>query len=326
MITRVLSVVFVLLLSIISGPLTRAAELTPLKVIYSTLSASQSPLWVTVESGIFEKNGLAVTPVFVEGGTRSMAAMLGGEAPIGVLGASSPIIARMRGADTVILAGVFNTMPYSLVVPPTIQGPKDLKGKKLAISTFGSSSELAARMAVAHLGLDPSRDVAIVQVGTASTRVSAIANGAVHGTVVEFDNIPVIKKLGYRVMVDLSTLGIDYQHVVVCSSQSFVKSQPTIIRSFMKAWAEGLQFYKTNKEASKRAIARYSKIRDPDGLDFLWESYSKIFPKIPYPTLKGIAAVEGALRQMNPNLKQFSPSDFVDLSWVNQLEKEGAFR
>jgi ABC-type nitrate/sulfonate/bicarbonate transport system substrate-binding protein len=85
MITRVLSVVFVLLLSIISGPLTRAAELTPLKVIYSTLSASQSPLWVTVESGIFEKNGLAVTPVFVEGGTRSMAAMLGGEAPIGVL-------------------------------------------------------------------------------------------------------------------------------------------------------------------------------------------------------------------------------------------------
>lgn len=302
------------------------AQLTPVKVVYSSLSASESPLWVATESRVFEKHGLAVTPVFIEGGTRSMAAMLGGDAPIGVVGGSAPILARLRGADAVILAGVFNTMPFSLVVVPSIKDARDLKEKKIAISTFGSSSDLAARMAIEHLGLKPIQDVAILQVGTASTRVSAMESGAVHGTVVEFDNLPVIKKFGYRVLVDLSALGIHYQHVVIASTESFTKAQPAVVQAFMRGWADGIRFYKTRKEESKKAIARYSKIKDPEGLEFLYQSYAKIFPDAPYPTMKGIASIVASLRQRDPSLKETAPERFVDLSWIKKLEAEGSFK
>ncbi|TAK03180.1 ABC transporter substrate-binding protein [bacterium] len=304
---------------------TYAAQLTPLKVVYSSLSASESPLWVAKEDGIFEKHGLLVAPVFIEGGTRSMAAMLGGDAPVGVVGGSSPILARMRGADTIILAGVFNTMPFSLVVMPTIRTSKDLKDKKIAISTFGSSSDLAARMAIEHLGLKPVQDVAILQIGTGSTRVAAMASGSVHGTVVEFDNLPVIKKLGYHVLLDLSTLGIEYQHVVVASTESFVRSYPRIIDPFMRAWAEGMRFYQNNKEASKRAIAKYSKIKDAEGLEFIYNSYSRIFPTTPYPTTKGIQTIVASL-QRGPGMKEIPPENFADVSWLKKLEAEGFFK
>lgn len=305
---------------------TCAAQLTPLRVIYSSLSASMSPLWVTRESGIFERYGLSVTPVFVEGGTRSMAAMLGGDAPIGVVGASSPILARARGADAVILAGVFNTMPFSLVVVPAVKSGSDLKGKKIAISNFGSSSDLAARMAVTHLGLRPVQDVAVLQIGTASTRVSAMQSGAVQGTVVELDNLPVIRKLGYKVLVDLSKLGLDYQHVVVASTESYLKSQPRIVNSFMRAWVEGMKFYLDNKEASKKAIARYSKIKDNEGLEFIYTSYARIFPRVPYPTMKGIQTIVTSLLERNPAFKEIPLEKFVELSLLKKLESEGFFK
>jgi ABC-type nitrate/sulfonate/bicarbonate transport system substrate-binding protein len=295
-------------------------------VVYSSLSASESPLWVTQESGIFEEHGLSVTPVFIEGGTRSMAAMLGGAAPIGVVGGSAPIVARVRGADTVILAGVFNTMPFSLVVVPSVKSGSDLKGKKIAISTFGSSSDLAARMAVIHLGLKPVQDVAILQIGTGSTRVAAMESGAVHATVVEFDNLPVIKKLGYHVLVDLSTLGLDYQHVVLASTESYVRSQPRIVDAFMKAWVEGVRFYLNNKEASKKAIAKYSKIKDKEGLEFIYTSYSRIFPTVPYPTTKGIQTIIGSLQQRDPTIKDIPIEKFIDISPLKKLEAEGFFK
>ena len=322
---RLGGVIFLLGLIVFAPPL-NAAQLTPLRVAYSSLSGSISPLWVMTENRIFEKHGLAVTPVFIEGGTRAMAAMLGGDAPIGLIGGSSPILARMRGADTVILAGVFNTMPFSLVVLPSINDPKQLKGQKIAISTFGSSSDLAARMAIEHFGLQPVKEVAILQVGTASSRVSAMESGAVQGTVVEFDNLPVIRKFGYRVMLDLSTLGLDYQHLVVASIESYLRSQPRIVDAFMRAWVEGMKFYLNNKEASKKAIAKYSKIKDNEGLEFIYASYAKIFPRVPYPTMKGIQTIVASLRERDPAIKEIPLERFVELSPLKKLESEGFFK
>jgi ABC-type nitrate/sulfonate/bicarbonate transport system substrate-binding protein len=303
---------------------TLAAQLTPLKVVYSSLSASESPLWVTRENGFFEKQGLSVTPVYVEGGTRSMAAMLGGDAPIGVVGGSAPILARMRGSDTVIIAGVFNTMPFSLVVVPSIKTGRDLRGKKLGISTFGSSSDLAARMAVSHFGLKPVQDVAILQIGTGSTRVAAMESGAIQGTVVEFDNLPVIRKLGYQVLLDLSTLGFDYQHVVVTTTESYIRTQGEMVHAFMRAWADGMKFYLNNKEAAKKAIAKYSKIKDDEGLEFIYASYTRIFPRVPYPTMKGIQTIVTSLQQ--PAAKNIPVEKFVELSPLAKLESEGYFK
>lgn len=321
-----LAISLIVVFGLISAESICAAQLTPLRVIYSSLSASMSPLWVTRESGIFERYGLSVTPVFVEGGTRAMAAMLGGDAPIGVVGGSSPILARARGADAVILAGVFNTMPFSLVVVPAVKSGSDLMGRKIAISTFGSSSDLAARMAVTHLGLRPVQDVAILQIGTGSTRVAAMHSGAVQGTVVESDNLPVIRKLGYQVLVDLSTLGLDYQHVVVASTEGYLKSQPRIVDSFMRAWVEGMKYYLDNKEASKKTIARYSKIKDNEGLEFIYASYAKIFPRVPYPTMKGIQTIVASLQQRSPAIKEIPLEKFVELSPLKKLESEGFFK
>lgn len=305
-----------------------AAQLKPLRVSYSALSASMSPLWVGAENKIFEKHGLPVSPIFVEGGGRTVAALLSGDISVSVVGAGSPIAAKMRGGDSVILAGVYNTMPYSLVVAPSVKTTRDLIGRKIGVGNFGSSADVAIRLALQHLGLTPVKEVPILQVGTGSTRVAALQSGAIQGTVVEPDNLPVIKRLGFTVLLDLSTLGLDYQHVVVTSTKEFVNPNPAIVDAFVRGWADTIRFYKNNnnKEAVKKAIAKYSKIKDPEDLEFLYLSYAPLLPFPPYPTKRGITTIVETIRQTNPQLREFSPDEFIDERWLRKLEGEGFFR
>src|SRR5713226_7205933 len=89
-----------------------------LTIGWSAIAGSQAPFWITKEAGLFEKNGLDVTMIYIDGGSRATQALMSGDVPIVQVGGNAPVVARLRGADVTLIAGLTNVLAYSLVVAP----------------------------------------------------------------------------------------------------------------------------------------------------------------------------------------------------------------
>ena len=91
--------------------------------------------------------------IFLDGGSRATQAMMSGDLPIAQVGGNAPVVAKLRGADVTLIAGLLNVLAYSMVVSPEIKRPEDLRGKKLTVSRFGSNSDYATQKILLKWGL-----------------------------------------------------------------------------------------------------------------------------------------------------------------------------
>ena len=168
---------------------------------YSAIAGAQAVPWITKDAGIFEKYGLDVTLIYLDGGSKATQALISGDIPIAQIGGAAPIAARLRGAEVVIIAGVLNLLAYSMIVSPEITRPEQLKGAKLAVSRFGSNSDYATRKILVKWGLRPDRDVAIIQIpGGQPTRLAAVQNGQVAGLVAQPPVTNLAKKMRLNII------------------------------------------------------------------------------------------------------------------------------
>src|SRR4026209_1072929 len=146
----------------------------------ASISGGIETLYVTKKIGAFKRNGLDVDFLLLQGGSQALQVLLSNEIKlISGGGGTAAQRARFKGAGNLIIATYTPTMPYSLYVNGKINDPKRLKGAKIAISRCGSSSDFAARFMVSRLGLDPAKDVTIMQIGNQRERMSALVNGSV---------------------------------------------------------------------------------------------------------------------------------------------------
>jgi len=133
-------------------------ELEKAVIGHSSLRNDIAFLWVPQELGLFKKNGVDPTIVFISGGVRMIQAIVSESAPIGLVGAALVTSAAAGGADTVMIMGITNLLTYDVWARPEIKRPEDLKGKTLAISGFGGSSHIASFLMLKHFGLEEKRD------------------------------------------------------------------------------------------------------------------------------------------------------------------------
>ena len=161
------------------------AQLTKINVGYSAISGDALPAWVAKDAGIFEKNGLDVQLVFFTGGTTAVMALVSADTPIAQLAGPAVINSVLAGSDAVLILGGVTSLNYYLMGRPEIKTPEQLKGGSVAISRFGSSSDFIARYALSKIGLNPGKDVTIVQIGSTTARVDAALTGRVQATVVQ---------------------------------------------------------------------------------------------------------------------------------------------
>ncbi|MBI2227632.1 MAG: ABC transporter substrate-binding protein [Deltaproteobacteria bacterium] len=162
---------------------TSALGQTRLTVGYGAVSADQLVLWVAKDMGVFAKNQIDAQLVFFVGGALSVTAMVSGDTPM--IQASGPgvVSASLAGAEAVYVAGGIVSLDYQLMTQPQIKTPAQLKGGQIAIARFGGAADFVARFMLAKLGLDPLKDVTIVQVGTTPDRLTALETKRVQATV-----------------------------------------------------------------------------------------------------------------------------------------------
>jgi LysM repeat protein len=116
-------------------------------------------------------------------------------------------------------------------------------------------------------------------------------------------------------------LGLEYQATGIAVTRAMIKSNPDLIRSIMKAYAEAIHYYKTHP---KEAIAILQKYLKTDDMEALKETYEAIgltlIPEKPYPTLRGVQMMLSEIGAKDPKAQAAKPEQFVDLSFVKELD------
>src|SRR5687767_5620534 len=243
-----------------------AGPLEKIRIAYSAISGSQLPTWVAYEHGFFRKYGLDVQLIFVEGGSLAVQTLVSGDVTAAAVAGASVVQSNLQNSGLVMIAGFLNTMDYQLIVSKEITRPDQLKGKTLAVSRFGSSSDFATRYAIDRYGLSPDKDVTIVQIGSQPARFAALETGKIHGAMVSIPLTAKARKMGLNALADLQNLGLEYQHTGLAVTQSLIKSKPELVRNITKAFVEAIHYLKTHRKESLAVLQKYLKTDDLEAL------------------------------------------------------------
>ncbi len=312
-----------LLFLFLAGSSAFSGELTKLGVGILLGTAEFSPTYIAQKRGFFEKYGLDVELIYFQGGSQAIQAMLGGELPLTVTAGPEGVIAKLQGADLLLLSANNPTMLFTLFVAPEIKKPADLRGKMAGISRFGSSSDFSIKYILKHLGLGE-RDVTIVQVGDNPTRLAALKSNAIQASVFIVPNTVRAKKAGFIPMVEAYKLGLKFHGSGIATTGAFMRQNRPIVKRFFMGYLEGVHYAKTHEADSVRLITELMRLKDPDEAE---ESYRVIIqnmqPRKPYPSKEGVETVLRNVASTLPKAQSAKAEDLVDDSILRELDESG---
>jgi NitT/TauT family transport system substrate-binding protein len=317
---------FVALFPLATNAAQKGAErsLEKITIAYSSISGNMAPLWITYERGFFRENGLDVRLVFIESGSTAVKSLISGDVSFAQMAGAAVVQSRLRGSDVVMIAGFLNTLDYQLMVDKNIKRPEQLKGKTMAVSRLGSSSDFATRYALDKYGLVPEKDVTILEIGSQPARFAALETGKIQAAMVSVPLTVRAKAAGFHTLADLQMLGLEYQHTGLATTQALIGSRPDLVRNVMKAFVEGIHYYKTHRKESLTILAKYLKINDAAALKEIYDAVGlALVPAKPYPTLKGIEVMLQELSAREPKAQTARPEQFVDLTFVKEIDSSG---
>ena len=296
------------------------AQLVKLKAAYSSESSWSLATWVAYDAGLFKKYGLAIDLVLIRSAATITAALIAGETPMIQLGGNGTIQAALQGADTVNVQTLVPIIPQSLVVSADIKSTEDLKGKRLGVSRFGALSDLVIRHYLRKFGLDPAKDVTIVQVGGIPELLAAMKAGAISGGSLSPPVLTAAKKAGFKELGDFESLDYKYPAVAIATTRSFIQRQRSTALNFLRAEIEGIHAIRTQKNFAMNVLKKYMRISDPDIIEEGYRYALRFIQPRPLPTVEETRAVLEELKR--PDAK---PENFIDLSLMQELDREKFF-
>jgi NitT/TauT family transport system substrate-binding protein len=315
-----------MLLSIIifllsSHPKVLAQEKVVLPVTFSAFNANMFSLWVGKEAGYFDEQGLDVRMLLIRGGSLAVQLLVTGQSPIGLVGGTAMAYAYLQGnKDVVLISRLQNVMAYILAAKPEIQKPEDLKGKKVAVSRFGSTSDFVAEYGLKHLGLKKS-DVTMIQIGLEGDRLLAMQRGDISLSVFSPTIAPVVKKAGMKVLLDLEKLNVPYLLTGHGTTCSFLEKNRPVVLKFMSGSIKAIKRIKADRPFAEKILAKYVRTADQETLKAALDDQVRILPDIPYPLEDGIKTILEDVARSNPEARNINPSNLIDTTVVRDALK-----
>ncbi|MGE5219544.1 MAG: ABC transporter substrate-binding protein [Chloroflexota bacterium] len=302
--------------------LASAQTLKKIRIGYPSLSFRQSNVWVAKEYGLFNKYGLEVEPIFLRGGQMATQALVAGDPPIVNIG--TVVQASLRGYNLVLVAAVETNYDQIVFARPGITKLEQLKGKNFGISGFGSATHYASQILIKHLKFDP-KDLSLIPAGADAERLAALSTGKIDATFFSSSAAPVARKAGFNELLQIADLGVEVQGNGFATSRGYIQTNRDVVKNALKGFVEAIYFIYAHKKEAQKVFAKYMRTNDPAVLEDSYEGYIKMIPKKPYPTLKGIQFMLDMLAPTMPEAKNAKPEQFVDLSFLQEMEKEGFF-
>jgi len=300
-----------------------AAEADRINVCYSSIAATSITTWVPHEAGIYKKYGLDVRIIYVAG-AQAITTLVSGDTQIVQGSGAASVASRLSGSDTTVIATTINVIPMSLVTTPDITTPQDLRGKTFGVSRFGSLTDLGLRKAVGEFGLDPNKDIKMIQTGGVPEILMFMQQGVIKGGLISSPTLEKAKELGYKEFMNLSEVKFRYPGTALVTTDAFIRSRPQTVNRFLKATLEGIKYAKTHPDFTIRVLGKYTRTADTKLLASAFKSYILGYIRdIPTVTQGEMEAVMEDIATRTPKAKGVDPRQFYDPAPLEQLAKEG---
>lgn len=308
-----------------SSPFLMAAE--RIRIGYSSISGSYIGIWVAHDAGLFAKEGLEDQIILIPSGSQLAQVTVAGEVEIGSFNGSSAMAAALTGADIKIIGNTVNKMIFSIYAKPEIKTVEGLKGRKLGVTRFGSSTDISARYALRKHNLQPEKEVAILQMGAISSIMGGLQGGSIDAGVVSPPTLFAVDKLGFKELINITDMDLAFPNPSLIVQGGILRNRPEIVEKFMRAYARGIHRARTDKETAFKSIARYSKVEDPFFVQKAYDLYvGKVLEKAPYINMVGMQNALDDLAKTVPAAKNAKPEQFIDHRFLENLEKSGLLK
>ena len=318
------ALVIILLVAYAVGALAAQAKpLTKIVVGYGSTDGGVAVLGFAKDTKLFEKHGLDVVLVGMGTGSVSLRALIAKDLEIASLSGSGLVQAALQGADTVLIAALINGFIFKVFSAPEITSPAQLKGKKLGVSRYGATSDFAVRLALKKWGLNPERDVSILQIGTSQDTVRAMQTKMLDAGVLSGTSSLIARKVGFRELGDLADLGLHYPTSAIGTTKSYLQKNEAVVKDFMLAYIEAVHDFKRNKGAALAVLKKYSRNDDREVLEDAYSNVASKYLALPIATIEGIRTILTELSSTVPAAKNADPEQFVSYKIAREIEASG---
>ncbi|MGH7826359.1 MAG: ABC transporter substrate-binding protein [Candidatus Binatia bacterium] len=321
MLVSALSIAFIFF-----GPIAGFAQETRIRAAYSAISGSMAWVWAAQEAGYFDRHGLKVDLVYIGGSAQLFQSLLAGEIAFGIGGGPSIINANIQRTSIVGIAGTLNRMIMKIMAPPQIKSPADVRGKRIAITRYGTITDFSARLFLKKWGLSAEKDAAILQVGSIPNVLAALQSGTTQIGVLSPPAHFQAEKLGFSELMDLSKEEIYYPYTYVAVSAGFLDKNKNLIPPFLTAAVEGIHRFKSDRAFAKKVMAKYLRIDDDKLLEQTHQLFSNLFERTPYIKREGLASLAQILAEKEPKIEALNLDSVVEDRFVRELETSGFIR
>ncbi|HLH22993.1 MAG TPA: ABC transporter substrate-binding protein [Chloroflexota bacterium] len=281
--------------------------------------------WIAKEAGIFTKYGIDADVALLTGSPRLVQSLIAGDFDYGLAGVTAIMRARMQGADPVILAAGSNYSNQAVLVQPRagIQRLQDLKGKTVGVAQYGSESETFLQIALHKADMAPD-DVQVLQTGGHPQTLAALVSGNLEAGVLGSSMVLAAERAGAVRLADGQTLKVLSPGGTMATTRRLVERDRDAVQRYMRAYVEGIQYFKTNREDTIRILQQYMGGLPAEEMDLIYDAARADFQSLPIPSDEAIQAVLD--RETEPEAQSFKPADFTDDSFLRDIEQSGFLR
>jgi len=234
-------------------------------------------------------------------------ALIAGNIAMGQMTGSLMAAPKLQGADLVMVSSFLNNLLYRLVARPEIKSVADLKGKRIGVSRFGAGADRATRLLLTKLGLNPEKNVVLIQIGGSPTRIAALSVASIDATIVDPPDHKRLQEAGMRILANMEEMKIPFQHTGLVTTRAQLAKSPDVSRRVMKSFVEGIHLATVNPEIVKQAFRRYLRLQQEREQEDAYQVLRSFLPRKPYPTLTGFKAVFAELAEQIPAAKIADP-------------------
>ncbi|HEX6513028.1 MAG TPA: ABC transporter substrate-binding protein [Chloroflexota bacterium] len=287
---------------------------------YTQVSPTFLPLFYAQDAGYFKNNGLDVALQLTQS-APGMAALLSGQIEMSVIGGTELLNAASAGGDVLALASIVPVYPYVLEVQPDVRAGPDLKGKKVGITQFGSTIDVATRVALGKVGLT-ANDVTLLQLSSLSARTEALLNGAIQAGLSSPPDSLVLEAHGLHVLVDLTTSGVPATSALIVTRRSWLDAHHDQAQKAIDSLIQAVAGMKRDEPQTITVLKKYLKYDNQGDLEKTYDFYVKhVFPDLPYATPDQFKDILDT--SSDPKVKSFDPTKVIDSSFVKNAEGRG---
>ena len=299
-----------------------ALSAEPIKVAYSGVSASGTPLWLAKDEGIFARHGLEADLVTVRSAPIQVSALVSNEVQFVRGSASSMLTAAAQGAKLKILFSLFaERASYDFLVSPSITKPSDLRGKKIGVQDFSGLLWSLTMLSLREMGLDPQKDnINIQAIGDSTVIAQSLATGIIDAAPLDKLQSVRLQGLGVKVLLDLSRIAFPSSPFM--SAEAYIQKNPQAVENFIKALIEASTIMRAQKERGLAVLQKHIKV-DRQLAEIGYKNLLEDLTPYTFVTVKGLRTVQEIIALRDPKIAKFNVEDLLDQRILTKVVKSG---